>query len=69
MYYYCEREYGRGVTRKVESEAKIETYNFTRVSNSTRLWPNNGHTPNEMFNLLEQDKLLPLPLGRPNRGK
>lgn len=33
----------------------------TRVSNSTRLWSNNGHTPNEMFNLLERDKLLPLP--------
>lgn len=33
----------------------------TRVSNSTRLRFNNGHTTNEMFSLLERDKLLPLP--------
>lgn len=33
----------------------------TRVSNSTRLWSNNGHTPNEMFNLFERNKLMPFP--------
>lgn len=34
---------------------------ITAVSNSTRLWSNNGHTPNEIFDLFERDKLLPLP--------
>lgn len=31
------------------------------VSNSTRLWSNNGHTPNELFELHERKMLLPRP--------
>lgn len=31
------------------------------VNNSTRLWSNNGHTPNEIFNQYEWSKLRPLP--------
>lgn len=36
------------------------------VSNSTRLWVNNGHTPNELFEKYERKALRPLP---PNQAK
>lgn len=31
------------------------------LSNNIRLWENNGHTPDEIFNLLEKPNLRPLP--------
>lgn len=33
----------------------------SNVNNSTRLWSNNGHTPNEIFNKYERQRLRPLP--------
>lgn len=36
----------------------------SRVNNNTRLWSNNGHTPNEIFNKYERQRLHPLSDGR-----
>lgn len=34
---------------------------ISAFSNATRLWSNNGHTPNEIFKLYQRDQLRPLP--------
>jgi hypothetical protein len=31
------------------------------LANNTRIWENNGHTPNEIFEKFEKPKLKPLP--------
>ena len=35
------------------------------LANNTRIWENNGHTPDELFNSQDKPKLRPLPKGRP----
>ena len=46
-----------------ESEAQaIETIQLiVGLANNTRTWENRGHTPNEIFNLVEKPALMPLP--------
>lgn len=40
------------------------------LANNTRIWENNGHTPNEIFEKFEKPKLKPLPAERfPVAGK
>lgn len=34
------------------------------LANSTRIWSNNGHTPDEIFNLYERQQLKDLPLNK-----
>ncbi|MTV50521.1 nucleic acid-binding protein [Heliobacillus mobilis] len=31
------------------------------LANNTRIWENNGHTPSEIFNMMERPNLRPLP--------
>lgn len=35
-----------------------------KLANNTRLWENNGHTPNEIFEKMEKPNLRPLPKER-----
>jgi len=42
---------------------------LTGINNSTRLWRNNGHTPNEIFDKYERQTLQPLPESQPKTGK
>jgi uncharacterized protein YecA (UPF0149 family) len=33
------------------------------LGNNTRIWENNGHTPNEIYERYEKPHLMPLPRG------
>ncbi|MBS4020879.1 MAG: SEC-C domain-containing protein [Dethiobacter sp.] len=57
--------------RKVNFQSEKQVSEVTQLimdlANNTRLWENNGHTPNEIFNKMERHKLRPLPnAGVPN---
>lgn len=52
-----------------ENEAQINKLMplIIELSNNVRIWENNGHTPNEIFNTMERPNLRPLPNnGAPN---
>ena len=42
-------------------DLQIVLDNLSEMANSTRLWSNNGRTPNEIFELYEQPRLNKLP--------
>jgi len=39
---------------------------ITQLSNNTRIWENNGHTPNEISKLMGKSRLRPLPVENPS---
>lgn len=68
---YCEYDFTPGAIFELFNDCDIVFDNDNQVNevlqlvmnlaNNTRIWENNGHTPNEMFELKEKPNLRPLP--------
>jgi hypothetical protein len=55
----------RGVQFKDREQANEFLLLIQELHNNTRLWENNGHTPQVLFDLLDRQHLFPLPKGFP----
>ena len=53
----------RGVDFKSEKQVNEVLQLVMELANNTRIWENNGHTPNEIFEKYEKPHLRPLPEG------
>ena len=53
-----------GVTFKDKNEIYEMLQILMDVQNNTRLWRNNGHTPNELIQLFGKSKIIPIPANR-----
>ena len=51
----------RGVDFKSEKQVNEVMQLVMELANNTRIWENNGHTPNEIFEKFEKPHLRPLP--------
>ena len=51
----------RGVDFKSEKQVNEVMQLVMEIANNTRIWENNGHTPNEIFEKYEKPHLRPLP--------
>jgi hypothetical protein len=51
----------RGVDFKSEKQVNEVVQLVMELANNTRIWENNGHTPNEIFEKYEKPHLQPLP--------
>jgi len=54
----------RDVSFKDENQVNEVLGLVMELANNTRIWENNGHTPNEMFEKYEKPHLRPLPTER-----
>lgn len=53
----------RDVVFEDEEQIKIVMKLIMNLANNTRIWENNGHTPNEIFEMKEKPKLRPVQEG------
>ncbi len=53
----------RGVDFKSEKQVNEVMQLVMDLTNNTRIWENNGHTPNEIYERYEKPHLMPLPRG------
>ncbi len=54
----------RNINFKNEKQISEVMQLIVELANNTRIWENNGHTPTEIFELMEKPNLRPLPVGR-----